>query len=72
MTNLQDRYGHPQEMPRKLQAIKLAKDNADIDGYGDEGAGFDYDEFARELERLGWHYTGNDQPIPSIYRSSSA
>jgi hypothetical protein len=40
----------------KLEAIGEAKVAADIDGYGDEGAGYDLAVFARELEARGWRY----------------
>lgn len=38
----------------KEAAIREAHSLADIDGYGDEGEGYDYSVFARELEARGW------------------
>jgi hypothetical protein len=40
----------------KLASIQDSKVAADIDGYGDEGAGYDLAVFARELESRGWRY----------------
>lgn len=51
----------------KAVAIEEAHSLADIDGYGDEGAGYDYDRFALELERRGWQWTGDDSRRVSFY-----
>ena len=40
----------------KTEAIEHAMNDADIDGYGTEGAGYDMEVFAEELERHGWSY----------------
>lgn len=40
----------------KEAAIREAHSLADIDGYGDEGEGYDYSVFARELEARGWMF----------------
>ena len=40
----------------RTQSIAEAKRAADIDGYGDEGDGYDLDAFALELEARGWRY----------------
>lgn len=43
----------PEPTPAEL-SINDAMDEADIDGYGNEGAGYDFKVFARELEKRGW------------------
>jgi hypothetical protein len=40
----------------KHEAIDHAMNAANIDGYGDEGAGYDMEVFAHELEQHGWSY----------------
>lgn len=45
----------------KEESIEWAKGEADIDGYGDEGAGYDYEVFAEKLEACGWVYFGDTQ-----------
>lgn len=51
----------------KAVAIEEAHHISDIDGYGDEGDGYDYDRFAAELERRGWVWAGDDSRKVSYY-----
>ena len=46
--------------PDKAVAIQEAQWRSGIDGFGSEGEGWDYDQFAAELEERGWVWTKND------------
>jgi hypothetical protein len=44
-----------------LTEVKRA---ADIDGHGDEGAGYDMAEFARQMIARGWSFEPSGIPVP--------
>lgn len=46
---------------RRNQTVFEAHRDSDIDGYGDEGEGYDYEKFADALEAAGWQYHGSEE-----------
>lgn len=43
---------------KRAETVKEAHHDSNIDGWGDEGRGYDYDYFAQRLEDLGWVWKG--------------
>jgi hypothetical protein len=44
----------------KAVALEEALGHADIDGYGSEGEGWDFDMMAARIEASGWQWTRDD------------
>ena len=61
LSKIADQEDDPVLTDREL-SIREAHSLSDIDGYGDEGAGYDYTVFAAELEKRGWVFQPKTAP----------
>lgn len=51
----------------KAVVLYEALGDADIDGFGSEGEGWDFDTMAAAIEARGWKWTGDDSRRVSDY-----